>query len=267
MKLPVLIAMAVMVLFSSREDRVPAAKENFHIYLLMGQSNMAGRGKVEAIDTITHPRVYMLDRDMNWVLARDPIHFDKPIAGTGLGLTFGKEMADRDKDISIGLVPCAKGGSSINQWFQDSLHLGTNTYPYNEMIVKAKKAMSEGVLKGILWHQGEADTESEGSVAAYSEKFYAMINSLKTDLGLELVPMVIGELGHFYYIREPRAEEINSILNQIAVEDTCIGIVGAEGLNHKGDTIHFNAESYRELGSRYAAKMTELQSACPIIFK
>jgi hypothetical protein len=267
MKTPIILSILVMALFSCGEDRIPADKENFHLYLLMGQSNMAGRGKVEATDTLTHPRVYMLNREMNWVLARDPIHFDKPIAGAGLGLTFGKEMADRNSNVRIGLIPCAKGGSSINQWFKDSLHLETNTYPYNEMIVKAKKAMSDGVLKGILWHQGESDTQTKSSVDSYPVKFKAMLDSLKADLNLSSVPVVIGEMGYFYYIREPLAEALNTVLNQIALTNNCIDIVRAEGLDHKGDTIHFNSESLREMGRRYAAKMTGLQAACPAVFE
>jgi hypothetical protein len=233
----------------------------------MGQSNMAGRGKVESIDTLTHPRVWMLDMDTNWVLARDPIHFDKPITGVGLGFTFGKVMANVNNDIRIGLIPCAIGGSSINQWFHDSIHLETNKYPYNEMIFKAKKAMEVGTLKGILWHQGESDTGSEADVDIYAEKFHAMMDSLKSDLGIASVPMVIGELGNFFYEKQPLAKDLNEVLHQLAGENNCIGIISSDGLVDKGDSTHFNSDSYHALGVRYAIKMLEVQSSCQTVYQ
>jgi len=124
-----------------------SSKENLHLYILMGQSNMAGRGKIETLDTLTHPRVFMLDKAINWVLASDPMHFDKSAAGTGLGLTFGKVMADKNPNIRIGLIPTAVGGSSINYWFADSIFTQTNTYPYDDMVRRTKEAMESGTLK------------------------------------------------------------------------------------------------------------------------
>lgn len=236
-------------------------KENFHLYLLMGQSNMAGRGKVESIDTLTHPRVLMLDKQMQWALAQDPVHFDKSIAGTGLGLTFGKVLADKNVDIKIGLIPCAKGGSSIDQWFKDSLHQATNSYPYNEMIEKAKKAMTEGTLKGILWHQGESDTGAKVDIENYPEKFNSMLDSLWVDLAIDPVPVVMGEIGYFFFQKAPLARKLNMVFNQIA-SSSCIGLVKSDQLTHKGDTVHFDAASYRELGKRYAATMIEVQASC-----
>ena len=235
-------------------------KENFHLYLLMGQSNMAGRGKVQSIDTLVHPRVFMLDKEMNWVLAKDPVHFDKSIAGTGLGLTFGKIVANENPEVRIGLVPCAKGGSSINQWFRDSLHRSTKSYPYNEMITRAKMAMGDGNIKGILWHQGESDSGTEYRVESYQQKFYAMLDSMKNDLGIGEVPIVMGEIGHFQYSKKPLAKAINIEFAQLAEANDHIGLVSAAGLTHKGDTTHFNSDAYHALGIRYARKMIELQS-------
>ncbi|RAI85792.1 sialate O-acetylesterase [Algoriphagus yeomjeoni] len=242
-------------------------KENFHLYLLMGQSNMAGRGKVEAIDTLTHPRVFMLDKAENWVLAKDPIHFDKPAAGTGLGLTFGKIMANEDSNIKVGLIPTAVGGTPINAWFADSLYQQTNTYPYDDMIRRANKAMETGTLKGIIWHQGESDSNSEQAVNEYTKKFDAMLNALKSDLGLSSVPVVMGEIGYFFYPKAKYAEDMNGVIRQITNSNDCIGLVTAEGLNHKGDDTHFDADSYRALGVRYASEMLKLQTNCTTIFK
>lgn len=240
-----------------------SAKENFHVYLLMGQSNMAGRGKIEAIDTLTHSRVFMLNIDTAWVPATNPIHFDKPtIVGTGLGMTFGKIMAEENSNIKIGIVPCAKGGSSINQWFRDSLHIQTNSYPYNEMIFKAKKAMETGTIKGILWHQGESDTKTMADINNYKSKFNALLDSIGNDLNINPVPVVIGEIGYFFYQKNPLAEDLNIQLEQIANSNNCIGLVKSDNLNHKGDTTHFDSKAYRLLGMRYAEKMKILQSEC-----
>src|SRR5215210_2193260 len=81
---------------------------NFHLYLLVGQSNMAGRGKVDSLSKQIDPQIFMLDKNNNWVPATDPVHFDKPeIAGVGPAISFAKEMARGDKKIRIGLIPCA----------------------------------------------------------------------------------------------------------------------------------------------------------------
>lgn len=110
----------------------PAAK--LDLYLLVGQSNMAGRGKVEKEDATAHPRVFALNKDDQWVPAVDPLHFDKRNAGVGLGLAFGKALADENKAVAIGLIPCAAGGSPISVWKKDALSnwprsTGRTAYP------------------------------------------------------------------------------------------------------------------------------------------
>src|SRR5690349_3741379 len=114
---------------SATADEPPA---NCHLYLLIGQSNMAGRGKVEKEDKTPHPRVLMLNKDDQWVPAIDPLHFDKAIAGVGPGLAFGKAMAEADKDVTIGLIPCAAGGSPIAVWKKDAVWAQTKSKPYDD---------------------------------------------------------------------------------------------------------------------------------------
>mgnify|MGYP003655814910 CR=1 FL=1 len=176
-------------------------------------------------------------------------------------------MANENPNIRIGLIPTAVGGSSINYWFADSFFSQTNTYPYDDMIRRTKKAMESGTLKGILWHQGESDSNSEESVDGYRQKFEAMLDALKTDLGIESIPIVMGEIGYFFYPKATYAEEMNSVINQISNSSACIQLVSSEGLTHKGDSTHFDSNSYHLLGVRYAAKMQELQVDCRIIFK
>ena len=70
---------------ASSQPAVP--KNNFHLYLLVGQSNMAGRGEIQQEDNTPHPRVLMLSKENRWQPAVEPLHFDKPdIVGTGPGL-------------------------------------------------------------------------------------------------------------------------------------------------------------------------------------
>src|SRR5688500_14580950 len=95
----------------------PAQKDKFHLYLLAGQSNMAGRGVVEEQDRTPHPRVYSLNEKEEWAPAAEPLHFDKPkIAGVGPGFAFAKAIADANADVTIGLIPCAIGGTPLSSW-------------------------------------------------------------------------------------------------------------------------------------------------------
>ena len=82
----------------------PVQKEKFRLYLLIGQSNMAGRGVVEAQDTLPNRRVLRLSPAGQWEIAQDPIHFDKPVAAVGPGLTFGRLMAAQDTTITLSLI-------------------------------------------------------------------------------------------------------------------------------------------------------------------
>ncbi len=126
--------------------QAPALKQKFHLYLLAGQSNMAGRGAVEAEDTVINSRVWMLTKDNEWKPAKEPLHFDKPgITGVGPGLAFGKAMAAAGTSIIIGLIPCAVGGTSINLWNEGQYDSVTKMHPYDDAISRTKQAMKGGV--------------------------------------------------------------------------------------------------------------------------
>ncbi|MBT6461841.1 MAG: sialate O-acetylesterase, partial [Opitutae bacterium] len=112
-------------------------KEDFHLYLLVGQSNMAGRGKVSEEDRKPHPRVHMFTKGQAWKPAVDPIHFDKPGVGVGLGRTFGILMAEENPNVHIGLIPCAAGGSPIRSWEEGGYHSQTRSHPWDDALVRA----------------------------------------------------------------------------------------------------------------------------------
>lgn len=226
---------------------------DFHIYLLAGQSNMAGRAPLDSLSKIASADIYMLDSTNKWALATDPVHFDKPgVAGVGPAISFAKEMAAKGKHVKIGLVPCAWGGSPIRVWEPDSVYLKAK--PYNFAIARMKIALQYGVLKGILWHQGESDN-SPAAATVYLDKLKVLINRFRQDLNAPDVPFVAGEIG--YFGKKPAV--INDVINELSKAVKHTAVVSAAGLTDKGDNTHFDTRSVQELGKRYATAMYQLQ--------
>lgn len=155
------------------------SKKQFHLYLLAGQSNMAGRGKVETEDTTRHPRVWVLTKNNDWQLATEPLHFDKPsVVGVGIGFAFAKKMAELDTNIVIGLIPCAVGGSPIDMWQPIKYYEPTKSHPYDDALKRTQLAMQKGKLKGILWQQGESDSDSL-KAKVYAQNLVKLVKSLE----------------------------------------------------------------------------------------
>ncbi len=228
---------------------------NFHIYLLIGQSNMAGRGKVDSISKLPRPRILVFDSTRTFVPATDPLHFDKKVAGVGPGISFAEHMLPGGGRIKIGLVPAAVGGTSITSWVPGGFDVPTKTHPYDDMLVRIKAALRYGVLKGILWHQGEANSGGFARSPTYITQLQALVNRLRTELNAPNVPFVMGELGYY----RPNYRNFNTMLQQVPDSIRNIMVVSAEGLGHKGDTTHFDTQAARELGKRFAAGMKRLQ--------
>lgn len=235
------------------------AKEKLHLYLLIGQSNMAGRGGIEEVDKQVHPRVIKFTKEETWAPGVDPLHFDKPsIVGVGLGSSFGRAMADADKDVVIGLIPCAVGGTPLSRW-QKGGDL------YKQAVARAQAALKVGTLKGILWHQGEGDSGSEKTASNYGERLAQMVRDLRTELGCGDVPFVAGKLGEF--LRRESAEGkpsfwplVNEQIESLPTRVSNAACVSSQELKHKGDVVHFDSASLREFGKRYATAMRKLQA-------
>lgn len=235
-----------------------ALPKTLHLYLLAGQSNMAGRGNVEAQDRTPHPRVWMLNQQGEWVPATEPLHFDKPaVVGVGPGLSFGKNMVETDTSVAIGLIPVAVGGSAISSWQPGGFHEQTKSYPYDDALRRLKTALPAGTLRGILWHQGESDSKPELS-AVYERKLEELIQRFRREAGSE-VPVVVGTLGDFFVKKNSAAMSINQILKTLPARVPATACVEATGLTDGGDQTHFDAASARELGQRYAEAMRNLQ--------
>ena len=244
-------------LFSQEETKLPA-KENFHLYLLVGQSNMAGRGKVTETDKKPYQRGLMLTKGKEWAPAVDPLHFDKPIAGVGLGRTFGMEMAKDNPDVTIGLIPCAVGGSPILAWEPGGYHLSTKTHPWDDMLPRAKAAMEVGTLKGILWHQGESDSK-EDLAPKYEERLHALVARFRKELKSPEVPFIAGQMGNWPERPWDKWKKMVDAGHQALPDKiTNAAFVGADGLQHR-DKVHFDRASYIAFGKRYAEAYRKLR--------
>jgi hypothetical protein len=242
---------------SSAEAMKLPAQEKLHLYLMMGQSNMSGRGKVEAEDRTPHPLVIMFTTNAAWEPAVEPITHDRPkLLGVGPGLAFGKMMAERNPDVIIGLVPCSLGGTPLSRW-QKGGDLFSNA------VHRAKLAMQTGTLRGVLWHQGESDS-NRGKAETYGARLGQMIRDLRADLNVPDLPFVAGQLGEFLYTRgSNNVAEVRLVNDAIANLPQIVpqtGFVSSEGLTHKGDQLHFDTASERELGRRFASAMLKLQA-------
>lgn len=227
------------------------AKDKFLIVLLTGQSNMAGRGKVEAQDKQPHPRVLMQNREGDWVPAVDPIHYDKKEAGVGLGRTFGILLAESDPTVTVGLVPTACGGSGIEYWVPGKYWEQTKSNPYDDFLTRSRRALRDGTLAAILWHQGESDSGKKERADVYEQKLTALVARMRADLDAPAAPFIVGQLSQFP--EKPWSESKTTVDKALRAVGAMphSGFVPSDGLTANADNVHFNAESLREFGKRY----------------
>lgn len=213
------------------------------LFLLIGQSNMAGRGAIKELGSPVGKNVWMLNKSNEWVVAKAPVHFDKSVAGTGLCEEFARCYEKAHPGKAVGLIPCAMGGTSIGKW-------GPESELYKQAVKRAKIAMKHGKIEGILWHQGEAN--SKDSAAVYGKALKVLMSDLRKELDAERAPVVVGEL-------LPKHGAFNKILPEAIKEIPLCGIASAEGLKDKGDNLHFDTASLNTLGSRYFEVWTSLK--------
>lgn len=240
------------------------ADPNFHVYLLIGQSNMEGQPQPEAADRAIESRVKVLQYDNcasvarkvdQWYTAMPPLH--SCFAGVGPGDGFGKTLAAAYPEATIGLVPCGISGVDIDMFRKGvvSARRGEFKIPpdnhwegaYEWVLERARLAQQTGVIRGIIFHQGESDTGQ----AAWVDKVKGLVTDLRTDLGIGDVPFVAGEL-----LYGGCCAAHNPIINQLPDQITNSFVVSAEGLMGT-DTAHFDLAGQRELGIRYGNKMLE----------
>lgn len=215
-------------------------------FLLIGQSNMAGRGFFGEVEPIHNDRLYVL-RNGCWQPMFVPVNPDRPFSGVNLAESFADACA-KQYGVDVGLIPCADGGSCIDQWEPGGAL-------YDHAVFQAKLAMRTSTLAGILWHQGESDSTPE-RWSVYEEKCRRIFASLRADLGIGDVPVMVGGLGDF--LAEHKAvldascfRQVNQALRSIARQEKMTAFVPAAGLTANPDQLHFNAASLRTFGLRY----------------
>lgn len=249
------LALLFLINDAASQTNQPVMHKNMDLYLLIGQSNMAGRGNIETAYAIQgNEQLWMLTKQGEWFPAKHPLHFDKPnMVGVGPGLAFGLDMLQHGRQ-KIGLIPCAVGGSAIGSWQAGGYDAATNTHPYDDAVVQLKIALASGQLKGIIWHQGEADSSPEKR-KDYLAKLAVMIHSWRSMVNNPNLPFVAGEIGAFNEVHQAFNIELNKLPSLVSRT----AIAYSDGLIDKGDHLHFDAASATELGKRFAIKMKQLQ--------
>ncbi|MCL9635838.1 sialate O-acetylesterase [Bacillus zanthoxyli] len=215
--------------------------------LLIGQSNMAGRGFIGDVPPIYNEHIHML-RNGRWQTMAEPLNFDRHISGVGPAASFAQAWTEDHPGESIGLIPCAEGGSSIDEWTIDGLLT-------RHAISEAKFAMETSELVGILWHQGESDSYGE-RYKTYEDKLLSLFKHLREELNAPDIPIIIGELGHYlgevgFGKSAVEYKQINQILSKVAHAEKNCCFVTSKGLTANPDGIHIDAVSQRKFGLRY----------------
>lgn len=236
------------------------SRARFHLFLLAGQSNMAGRGDVAPEDRAPIADVLALDARGRWVPAVDPLHWDKPGAGTGLARSFAVEYLRAHPGVTLGFIPAACGGSPIAAWEPGQYFDQTQSHPYDDALARARRALRHGNLRGILWHQGESDRSPE-LAGRHEAALTALIERFRRDLGAPRVPFLIGQLGQFAGAGpwDEAARRVDLAQRNVAARVPFAAFVPSDGLTSKPDNLHFDASSLRELGKRYAAAFADLE--------
>ncbi|MFH6943535.1 sialate O-acetylesterase [Flavobacterium aquidurense] len=216
-------------------------------FLLVGQSNMAGRGYVKDVKQIFDEQIKMLVNGC-WQTMTEPINFDRPTSGIGLAASFAGAWRLKNYHRQIGLVPCADGGSSLEDW-------SVGGALFENAVFQAKAAQRTSKLSGILWHQGENDSFA-GRSAEYYNKLAVIVAAFRNELGVPEIPFIAGGLGDFlsdgrYATYFTEFNEVNQALQKLADTKPNFYFVSAKGLTANQDGLHFDAVSQRKFGIRY----------------
>ena len=231
---------------------IPSDREDFHIYLLMGQSNMSGNAVLTGMDTQTDPRILRLNRGNGWEIAKDPI---SPLynPAVGPGMAFAKRLIEEKPGITVGLVSTAMGGTKISQWERGSAL-------YESTKWRANVASGQGVIKGILWHQGEHDAIYGTDATVYGQKLQLLIDNLRMDLGNPDLPFIVGGFAPSILKNKNHvwADTVWNRLKWVGENVHMAAYVPTYEVDELGDNLHFNASGQRQMGMRYANAMMAL---------
>lgn len=249
---------------------------NFYIFLSFGQSNMEGNARVEPQDTMVDSRFKVLEavdcpnlgREMGkWYTATPPLCR----CNTGLTPTdyFGRTLvANLPKHISVGIINVAVGGCKIELFDKNNYQSYASTAPvwmvnmikqyngnpYQRLVDMAKLAQKNGVIKGILLHQGESNTND----STWPQKVKVVYDQLLNDLGLkaEAIPLLAGETVN--EDQDGKCASMNAIISKLPQTIPNAHIISSKECTDSADNLHFDAAGYRKLGTRYGVEMLSL---------
>lgn len=232
------------------------------IYILAGQSNMSGRGLLSELPTFSYAsRVYVYSNAGSWVAGAEPVdsatnQVDSVSADNDAAS--GPSMAFADAMVSItgrdvGLVPCAKGGSTMAEWRRD----WRRTSLYGSCLARAREAEKAGTIRGLIFYQGEADTTDLTNATEWPSRFAEFVSAFRADIGIHDLPVVFTQLGPEPNI-EPYVKWGRVQLSQQELADAQIpnlAMVSASDLPVQVDKLHLTTAGYVVLGKRYAKAM------------
>ncbi|KAL5559091.1 hypothetical protein UlMin_035302 [Ulmus minor] len=224
------------------------------IFILAGQSNMAGRGGVyrgrwdhnTPPECKPNPNIIRLNAELKWVEAQEPLHADidtNKTCGLGPGMAFGNKVlqAMAPSRTVVGLVPCAIGGTKISLWAR-------GTPLYDQMVLRAWESIKKGgEIRAILWYQGESDTVRKEDAEAYKGNLKRLINDIRSDLNIpNLLIIQVGlASGEGKYVNEVRKAQKEINLPNVKYVD-------AKGLRLEKDNLHLTTMSEVHLGIKLA---------------
>lgn len=221
----------------------------FHIFLMMGQSNMVGVAGLQESDRNTDERLQVLGGcnkpPMQWNLADPPLH-DCYMNPVGPGDWFGKVMLEKlPEGHTIGLVPTAVSGESINTFISGGKH-------HQDILDKIEFAKNtpNARFEGIIFHQGETDTNQDWWVS----RVVQLYDEVKAAMGIDYdIPFIAGELpadpGNCCASHNPRIHELPAALP--------MGYVVSQEGTKRFDQYHFDHDSVVLMGKRYGETMLE----------
>jgi len=249
--------------------KLPNGMERLDLFLLLGQSNMKGRGFMPEQPSRDSRIVMMHLEDDQWYVARHPLHLvgdakafvGADNAGVGPGLAFAESLLAREPKARIGLVPCAVGGTSIELW-QKGAKLYENAVR-RARLARQSTGPVKGTIRGVLWLQGEANA-NENDLPGHKARLLKLVDDLRADLGTPDLPFIACTIGEMQPAasRENKARmkaDMNQLLLSLPSKRPHTACVDARDLKtHIGDFVHFDAAAQSEIGKRYAEKFFQL---------
>jgi hypothetical protein len=245
-------------------DAVP---QDALIFILAGQSNMSGRGRLEDMPALkTSDNLFVYSNAGKWQKAQEPI--DDPRgqidqvsadhkAGVSPGLAFAARLAELMPGREIALVPAAKGNTSFADWARNP---SRNTL-YGSMIARAKEAQQRGCLAGLLWYQGESDSNDAAATRAWPAWFERFVADVRTDLDAPDLPVVMTVLGPNTFPEKYSGWDGFVQMQQTMALPPNVIRVSANDLEGEPRGPHLVTKSYIELGRRYAEALAPVLTA------